>query len=139
MSTFFLLIFFEISRNEGVAADNAFNLLNKLAAGIYLLHPAYLYTLIPRLALHLHSRSVSFSSTVGVSWLVLVLLTLPTAIVFHYLVENPSIAFGYYMWDKMAEPLRKPAAKETSSLLLVTEKPNDIKMEEKPLTDIMVV
>lgn len=66
----------------------------KLAAGMYLLAPAITYTIVPDLALSLSNNGSSASSILGITWVVLFLVTFALAIPFHFFVELPSKMMG---------------------------------------------
>ncbi|KAI5480058.1 hypothetical protein MNV49_002023 [Pseudohyphozyma bogoriensis] len=68
--------------------------LGKLSAGLYLLAPAITFTIVPNLALTMHNNGSSASSVLGLSWLVLFLVTLALSIAFHFVVELPSKMLG---------------------------------------------
>lgn len=66
----------------------------KLTAGIYLLSPSLVFTIIPTLAISLHSNGSAASRTLGVSWLVLFAMATLFGGLFHLLVELPSKLIG---------------------------------------------
>ncbi|KAJ3017038.1 hypothetical protein HKX48_003753 [Thoreauomyces humboldtii] len=103
-SVFFLLLFLELS--PGVSkflGRNVFKHLGHLAAGVYLLHPAFLYTLIPRLALS--RRGEPLSQIVGICWVALAALSLLSAFFFYQLVERQSVLLGMYAWRYLVKPV----------------------------------
>ncbi|KAI8822985.1 uncharacterized protein EV422DRAFT_494507 [Fimicolochytrium jonesii] len=103
LSVFFLLTFFELAPTvQSILSFRIFKHIGHLAAGIYLLHPLYLYTVIPQIAGHL--RSSNFSRIVGICWLALVVLSTVTAFFFYQLIEKQSVAAGIYAWRWLAHP-----------------------------------
>ncbi|KAJ3165200.1 hypothetical protein HDU88_004283 [Geranomyces variabilis] len=103
VSVFFFLMFFELSpRTQRFMSKTLFKHIGRLAAGVFVLHPIYLYTVIPRLALTLHGTGAA--AVAGVCWLVLFVLSLASALVFFQLVEKPSVLLGRLVWTMLAKP-----------------------------------
>ena len=68
--------------------------LGKLAAGMYLLAPSLVFTIVPTLAISLNNGGSSSANVLGVSWLVLFGAGVMFAALFHVLVELPSKLAG---------------------------------------------
>lgn len=68
--------------------------LGKLSAGMFLLAPAITFTIVPNLALSLHNNGSGASAVLGISWVVLFVVTVALAVAFHFLVELPSKMIG---------------------------------------------
>lgn len=66
------------------------NTVGKLSAGMVLISPIILYTVIPHLAHSMDNSGAVGSSSLGVCWLVLFLATLGLSIIFYFIVEWPS-------------------------------------------------
>lgn len=66
------------------------NTVGRLSAGMVVLSPIILYTVIPRVASSMNASGTVGSSVLGVSWLVLFLVTVALSVVFHFVVEWPS-------------------------------------------------
>ncbi|KAJ3147909.1 hypothetical protein HDU86_007654, partial [Geranomyces michiganensis] len=109
VSVFFLLVFFELSpRTQRFMSKPLFRHIGHLAAGVYVLHPIYLYTVIPRLALKL--QDMPAATVAGVCWLVLFVLSLASAVVFFQFVEKPSVLLGRLVWRILVKQQRADAA-----------------------------
>ncbi|KAJ3003866.1 hypothetical protein HKX48_001525, partial [Thoreauomyces humboldtii] len=107
LSCFFLMMFFELTSeitSHGVLS-RAGKHIGHLSAGIVVLHPTYLYTVVPSLGLSLSRNGASFSSIVGLSWLALVALVIPSAFFFYHLVERQSVLLGDFFWNWLAKPV----------------------------------
>ena len=68
--------------------------LGKLSAGMYLLAPSLVFTIIPTLAISLNNNGSSSANVLGVSWLVLFGAGVMFAAIFHVVVELPSKLAG---------------------------------------------
>ncbi|KAJ3185400.1 hypothetical protein HDU87_000019 [Geranomyces variabilis] len=104
VSVFFFLMFFELSpRTQQFMSKTLFKHLGRLAAGVFVLHPIFLYTVIPRLAVTFHGTGAA--AVAGVCWIVLFVLSLAAALVFFQLVEKPSVLLGRLVWSLLAKPV----------------------------------
>lgn len=79
---------------QNILGNIVMRTLGKFSAGLYLLAPAIVFTIVPDVALSMHNSGSSASSVLGVSWLVLFVITLALAILFHFVVELPSKMMG---------------------------------------------
>ncbi|WAQ85581.1 hypothetical protein PtA15_6A209 [Puccinia triticina] len=78
-----------------ILSNIVFRVLGKLSAGIYLLAPAIVFTIVPTMALRLHDAQTSSAAGVlGISWCLLVAACFGFAIPFYLLVECPSKLLG---------------------------------------------
>ncbi|KDE09630.1 hypothetical protein MVLG_00037 [Microbotryum lychnidis-dioicae p1A1 Lamole] len=79
---------------QNILGNMVMRTFGKASAGMYLLAPAITYTIVPDLALNMHNNGSSASSVLGVSWLVLFIVTVILSVLFHFVVELPSKMFG---------------------------------------------
>lgn len=79
---------------QNILGNIVMRTLGKFAAGLFLLAPAITFTIVPDVALSMHNSGSSASSVLGVSWLVLFVITLALAVLFHFVVELPSKMMG---------------------------------------------
>lgn len=79
---------------QNILGNIVMRTLGKFSAGLFLLAPAITFTIVPDVALSLHNGGSSASTVLGVSWMVLFIVTLALAIAFHFVVELPSKMLG---------------------------------------------
>jgi len=78
-----------------ILSNIVFRVLGKLSAGIYLLAPAFVFTIVPTVALRLHdTQTYQASGVLGISWCLLVGANFGAAILFYLFVECPSKLIG---------------------------------------------
>lgn len=100
---FVTVVLFVVETSEvaqQVLSTAPFRTLGRLAAGIYLLAPAVVFTIVPDVALNLHnSGSYAAPAVLGLSWLLLLGVCVGGSIGFHFLVECPSKLLGEIVAD----------------------------------------
>ncbi|KNE91566.1 hypothetical protein PSTG_15018 [Puccinia striiformis f. sp. tritici PST-78] len=78
-----------------ILSNIVFRILGKLSAGIYLLSPAIVFTLVPTMALKLHdAQTYQASGVLGISWCLLMGASFGSAILFYLFIECPSKLLG---------------------------------------------
>ncbi|KAA1101873.1 hypothetical protein PGT21_031900 [Puccinia graminis f. sp. tritici] len=78
-----------------ILSNVVFRLLGKLSAGIYLLAPAIVFTIVPTMALRLHdTQTYQAAGVLGISWCLLVGACFGSAVLFYLVVECPSKLLG---------------------------------------------
>lgn len=78
-----------------ILSSIVFRFLSKLSAGMYLLAPAIVFTIIPTVALKLHdTQTYQASGVLGISWGILVASCLAGGLLFYVLIECPSKLVG---------------------------------------------
>ncbi|KAI8912090.1 hypothetical protein DFJ77DRAFT_88547 [Powellomyces hirtus] len=143
LSVFFLLIFFEISPSiQRVLSARFLKHAGHLACGVILLHPTFLATLIPRLALALYPASPSHIT--GICWIALLGLCFGSAFFFYQLIELQSVLLGIHVWRFVAKRIDDgtvPGDKiKGDRYSLITEKDNTGKAAaEETVVDVLVV
>lgn len=95
-----IMFVFETSTILQIVFGNvAMRLVGKLSAGIYLLAPAIVYTVVPSLGISLRRNGTTGSGVLGVTWVVTFAICVVAAIPFHFLIELPSKLAGEYFAD----------------------------------------
>lgn len=85
---------------QRVFSFGIFKFLGQLSAGIFLLAPAVVFTIVPDVALSLHnSQTYSAPTVLALSWALLLGVCFVGSIAFHLVVECPSKLFGEVMCD----------------------------------------
>lgn len=78
-----------------ILSNVVLRVLSKLSAGIYLLAPAIVFTIVPDVALKLHDQNTyQAAGVLGISWCLLVGACLGSSVLFYLLVECPSKLLG---------------------------------------------
>ncbi|EGG12604.1 uncharacterized protein MELLADRAFT_76238 [Melampsora larici-populina 98AG31] len=85
---------------QRVLGFGLFKFLGQLSAGIFLLAPAVVFTIVPDVALSLHnSQTYSAPTVLGLSWALLLGVCFAGSIAFHLVVECPSKLIGEVVCD----------------------------------------
>lgn len=106
---------------QNILGNIVMRTLGKFSAGLYLLAPAITFTIVPDVAMSLHNGGSPASTVLGVSWLVLFVVTLALAIAFHFVVELPSKMLGEVIVEVLEtsdQPFRTSGAATKDGKLL---------------------
>ncbi|KAI8457063.1 hypothetical protein BY996DRAFT_4578843 [Phakopsora pachyrhizi] len=96
-----ILLIVETSEVAQLILSNiVFRVLSKMTAGLYLLAPAIVFTIVPSVALKLHDSQVyQASGVLGLSWLILIGVAMAGSIAFYLFIECPSKLIGELLVD----------------------------------------
>lgn len=84
-------------------------MLGKLSAGMVLISPIIVYTIVPKIAQSMGDDDAAGSSVLGVGWLVTFLASFGLAMIFHFVLELPSKFLGEHFaelctnWGRVTE------------------------------------